>query len=188
MVVNRDNIDMKSNSGEFGFTLLELVVVIGIICFLAVVALDRYYRLLIDVERTSMEHNLGVMRSAINMQVADRYVKGDMAGIAKLVDSNPMDHLAEIPANYLGTIDTADLQNLADLERGSWIFDAGSQTLIYLVRNRMYFQSVLEEPERARFKIFPVYSDRRDGEQVRQYLSGLRLQPLEPYQWLKPWE
>lgn len=178
----------NSARGERGFTLLELVVVIIIICFLAVVAMDRYYRLLIEVERTSMEHNLGVMRSAINMQVADRYVKGDIPGIAELITSNPMDHLAETPTNYLGAMDNVDLHHLEDLEKGSWLYDKGSQTLIYLVRNRTYFQSVLEEPERARFKIFPVYSDRREGEQFSQFISGLRLQPVEPYQWLRPWE
>ncbi len=175
----------KSYAGQKGFTLLELVVVVIIICLLAVVAMDRYYKLLIDVERTSMEHDLGVMRSAIGIQVADRYVKGDMAGLEELVGSNPMEQLAEKPSNYLGIIDSVDLE---DLEKGSWLYDRDSQTLIYLVRNQLYFQSVLEEPERARFKIFPVYSDRREGNAAKQYISGLKLQALEPYQWLRPWE
>ncbi|MEE4254227.1 MAG: type II secretion system protein, partial [Desulfuromusa sp.] len=91
-------------SGQRGFTFLELVVVITIISVLGFFALNRYYKLLVDVERTSMQHDLGVIRSAISMQVAGHYVAGNMIGLKKLVDSNPMDLLAETPNNYLGVI------------------------------------------------------------------------------------
>ena len=92
--------DRAKFSGS-GFTFLELVVVIAIISTLAVVALDRYYKLLVDVERTSMEHDLGVLRSAIAMQVAAHYVAGNIDGLSTLVGSNPMNLLAEKPSNYL---------------------------------------------------------------------------------------
>lgn len=168
-----------------GFTLIEMTVVIIIISALAAVALDRYYKLLIDVERTSMEHDLGVMRSAIGIQVAGHYVAGDMAGLEELVGGNPMDFLVEKPKNYLGV---KGLHELGEMEKGSWIYDPQAEILVYLVRNRMYFKSRLEEPERARFKILPVYSEKRKEDVITKYLSGLRLQPVEPYRWLRPWE
>ena len=171
-----------NQSRQRGFTFLELVVVITIISALGVIALNYYYKLLVDVERTSMEHDLGVMRSAISLQFAGYYVAGDLAGLNKLVDSNPMDLLAEKPKNYLGVISHYKIE---DIEKGSWFYDSREETLIYLVRNQLYFESRLAEPARARFKIFPVYSDRAgDG---KKYISGLTLKELESYRWLKPW-
>ncbi|WP_321365638.1 type II secretion system protein [uncultured Desulfuromusa sp.] len=171
-------------SRQRGFTFLELVIVITIMSILGFVALNRYYKLLVDVERTSMEHDLGVMRSAVSMQVAGHYVAGNMAGLKKLAGSNPMDLLSEKPKNYLGVISHYKIE---DIEKGSWFYDSKEQALIYLVRNQLYFVSDSEEPVRARFKIYPVYSDRLKEDQQRKYISGLTLQALEPYRWLKPW-
>jgi prepilin-type N-terminal cleavage/methylation domain-containing protein len=174
----------SSRSKQGGFTFLELVVVITIISVLGVVALNRYYKLLVDVERTSMEHDLGVMRSAISMQFAGYYVAGNLAGLGKLVDSNPMDLLAETPNNYLGVISHYQIE---DIEKGSWFYDSKEQTLIYLVRNQLYFETELTEPQRARFKIYPIYSDRVKGGVKAKSISGLTLKAIEPYRWLRPW-
>ncbi len=169
-------------SKQRGFTLLELIVVIIIVSVLAVFALNRYYKLLVDVERASMEHDLGVMRSAISMQVAGHYVAGNMAGLEKLIGSNPMDLLAEKPKNYIGT---NLLKTLDNIERGSWFYDRKEETLIYLVQNQLYFDTELGLPDRARFKILPVYSDRTGSH--KRNISGLTLKALEPYRWLRPW-
>jgi prepilin-type N-terminal cleavage/methylation domain-containing protein len=171
------------NSKQRGFTFFELAVVITIISILGAVALSYYYKLLVDVERTSMARDLGVMRSAVSMQVAGHFVAGDMSGLKKLVDSNPMDLLAEKPKNYLGVIGHYKIE---DIEKGSWFYDSKEQALIYLVRNQLYFETTLSPPARARFKIYPVYSDRLGGDKGR-YISGLTLKELEPYRWLKPW-
>ncbi|MEA3362039.1 MAG: type II secretion system protein [Thermodesulfobacteriota bacterium] len=174
---------MRANHSQRGFTFLELVVVITVISALAVVALNYYYKLLVDVERTSMEHDLGVMRSAISMQVAGHFVAGDMAGLEKLAGSNPMDLLSEKPNNYLGVISHYKIE---DIEKGSWFYDSKEHMLIYLVRNQLYFETELAEPVRARFKIYPVYSDKSKGGQTK-YMSGLTLKEEEPYRWLRPW-
>lgn len=173
-----------SSSKQRGFTFFELVVVITIISALAVVALSYYYKLLVDVERTSMEHDLGVMRSATSMQVAGHFAAGNMLDLIKLVDSNPMDLLAEKPKNYLGVISHYEMEKI---EKRSWFYDSQAQTLIYLVRNQVYFETNSEGPAQARFKIFPVYSDRRRGGKTQKYISGLTLKALEPYRWLRPW-
>lgn len=182
---------MKTNNRQFiprlnqrGFTFFELIVVISVISILGVVALNVYYKLLVDVERTSMEHDLGVMRSSISMQVAGYFVAGNMDGLEKLVDSNPMELLTEKPNNYLGVISHYKLEKI---EKGSWFYDGESQTLTYMVRNQIYFETSLEEPSRARFKVFPVYSDRTQPWGKKRYISGLTLKALEPYRWLRPW-
>ena len=182
---------MRTNDGQFvpklnqrGFTFFELVVVISVISILGVVALNIYYKLLVDVERTSMEHDLGVMRSSIGIQVAGYFVAGNMDGLKTLVNSNPMELLAEKPNNYLGVISHYKLDKI---EKGSWFYDSKSQILTYMVRNQIYFETSLEEPSRARFKVFPVYSDRTQTGGRKKYISGLTLKTLEPYRWLRPW-
>ncbi len=173
-----------ADSKQRGFTFFELVIVILVISILGVVALNYYYKLLVDVERTSMEHDLGVLRSAVSMQVASHFIAGDMTGLEKLTESNPMDFLAEKPNNYLGVISHYKLE---EIEKGSWFYDSGSQTLIYLVRNQLYFETELKGPVRARFKISPVFSDKRRRGKTTKYISGLTIKAVEPYRWLRPW-
>ncbi len=175
----------KKGLSQRGFTLLELAVVVSIISILAVFALNRYYKLLVDVERNTMVYNLGAMRSAIGMQFVDHYVRGDMVGLKQLIGSNPMELLAEKPVNYLGVVLPSQQ---ADIEPGNWYFDPAAQALVYLVKNQLYFETALEGRVRARFKIFPVYSEMQQGGVKTTYLSGLTLQALEPYRWLKPWD
>ena len=158
---------------------------ITIISVLGFVALNRYYKLLVDVERTSMEHDLGVMRSAISMQVADYFVSDRMAELPELIHSNPMDLLAGKPNNYLGEMVRYRIE---DIEKGNWFFDSRNGILIYTVNNQLYFETQLDEPFRARFQIEPVYSSRAGEGETGRYLSGLVLQALEPYRWLRPWD
>ena len=129
-----------SCSKQRGFTFLELAVVIAVISALAVVALNYYYKLMVDIERTAMEQDLGAIRTAISMQVVGHFSAGKMPDLSKLVDSNPMDLLAEKPENYLGVISHYKLE---ELEKGSWFYDSQAQTLIYLVRNQVYFEADL---------------------------------------------
>lgn len=173
----------SSGIGCRGFTLFELIVVITIISVLAVFALDYYRKLLVEVEQSTLEYNLGSMRSALAMQFAAHFVAGDMQGLEQLVDKNPMDLLAERPKNYLGTIGANEARNL---EPGNWYFDNDLKQLVYLVRNRQYFSSPLSGTPRIRFKIYPVISEKKQGTQTVTYLSGLKLKAMDPYRWLKP--
>ncbi len=170
-------------NSDRGFSFLELVVVIFIIGTLLLVGLDRYSKLMIVVEQTSMEHDLGVMRSAIGMEVARRFLDGRLATLEELVASNPMDLLAEQPPNYLGLASQAAV---ADRSAGSWYFDAASGELVYLVQNRRFFETEATGKAQINFKILPVYSEKSQGESVKQYISGLTLKPLMAYRWQKP--
>ena len=165
-----------------GFTLFEVIVVIFVIGILGVVALDRYYKLLVDVERTSMEHDLGVMRSAISMQVANFYIQGDSASLKALIGSNPIDLLKDKPDNYVGRFSVAEVEKIAP---GSWFFDPQQGVLNYLVRNQLYFKSDMDGPGMAQFRI-----ESGDSNSQRMKCSsiwGLQLNPLISYRWLSPW-
>lgn len=162
-----------------GFTLVELAVVISIIAILFTIALDRYLGLLVDVERATMEQNLGAMRSAVALQMVARIARGDMAGVAAMSGTNPMRYMSETPFNYLGELEGPDP---AAIEEGNWYFDTREKVLVYRVRHDTYFQAALVSPARARFRIDPLYDE--DAYRGR-HLVGLVVRPLEPYRWLK---
>ena len=157
-----------------GFTLLELVVVVCIIAVLFTVALYKYLDLLVDVERGTMEQNVGILRSAVALQVAARVARGEPERMLEMVDSNPMAYLSEVPFNYRGEFAGADP---AQVEGGTWYFERDEQTLVYRVNNHRYFRTSLPGPPRARFRIQPVHDEGRP--------VGLTLKSLEPYRWLK---
>jgi len=165
-----------------GFSALELIVVVAVISLLALVALHQFYKLLVDVERSAMELDLSVMRSALSMQVADHFAKSRLGDLEALVSSNPVDLLEEKPDNYLGVI---SYQNLTDIKKGSWLFNERAQELVYLAKNELYFETSLAPPARARFKVEAVYSEAsRWGHKAG--ITGLILKEQEPYRWLKP--
>jgi prepilin-type N-terminal cleavage/methylation domain-containing protein len=162
-----------------GFTLLEFVVVVIVISVLATVALNRLWALQARAERTAVEQMLGGLRSALGIKVAQFIAKGDRAGIASLIDSNPMDQLVNIPVNYVGVLRDRGADQVTG---GHWYFDAQGRTLEYRIRNERYFVGA---DKRVRFAVIPVYEDRnRNGRFDRgDLIQGIRLAPVEPYRW-----
>lgn len=179
-----NNRSQLSNNSQSGFTLLELAVVVIVVSVVGLVALHYYFKLLVDIERTTMERDLGVLRSAVGLEVAAHYVAGNMAGLERLAGRNPMDLLVELPDNYRGEIDNIH----RELKTGSWYYDKETGYLVYLVRNRLYFESERDNPLRAEFSLEPVFSQRRHGETVQLYISGLTLKGTHSYRWVPPWK
>ncbi|MEK7206796.1 MAG: prepilin-type N-terminal cleavage/methylation domain-containing protein [Pseudomonadota bacterium] len=166
-----------------GFSLLELVVVIVIISILLTVAISRLLALQVDAERVAMETVAGTLRSAIGIKVAEHIVRQNIAGLKDLEGSNPMDRLAELPKNYLGELDGPDLSRLED---GNWYFDTRSRVLVYLVRNKGFFTSGLDDLPRAGFVIRLVYADRNSNgvfDPGVDSIEGLRLAAVASYAW-----
>ncbi len=165
-----------------GFTYLELVIVIIIISTLLYFAVDRLLRLEVEAERTSMQQVIGIMQSAMALAMAEHIAKGDIPGLKKYVNTNPMNLLAQQPENYHGAHKTEP----DSLPGGSWYFHTPSKSLIYRVRNQTYFVTASNRHDRAELKILPVYDDNnRNGRfDAGDTLKGLRLQAVETYQWL----
>jgi general secretion pathway protein G len=168
-----------------GFSLLELIIVIVIVSILLVIAISRLLALQVDAERVAMETVGGVLRSAIGIKVAESIVKQDVRSLESLEGSNPMDRLAETPANYLGVLDEPDPKTLQD---GNWYYDRRDRVLVYLVRNKGFFDGGVSDPPRARFAIRLVYTDRNANGRYdpgTEFIEGVRLAVLEPYRWTK---
>lgn len=170
-------------SGQGGFTLLELVVVVIVVSVLFLAALNKVWSLQTTVERTTMDYNIGALRSALALQFVAMIVRKDEEGIRQLAGSNPMTLLNQRPGNYLGEFTGVDP---ASLESGHWYFDRQQKVLTYLVKNRQFFQSVLSGPPRVRWSVrldvATPDSSISSGLALDQ-LEGLSLVPMEGYVW-----
>lgn len=168
-----------------GFSLFELLVVIVIVSILMVIAISRLLALQVDAERVVMESTVGALRSALGIKVAESIVKHKIAGLPAYEGSNPMNLLAEVPANYLGEIEGADPYVL---EKGSWYFDKLAKSMVYIIDNTGYFSGGMDDPPRARFRVRLVYTDvNANGvfDNGIDSVEGLQFVALEPYKWLK---
>lgn len=168
---------------SLGFTLLELVVVVVIISILATLAINRLLILSVRAEQAAMYSVLGNLRSAIGLQIAAHIARDEMHKIATLAGGNPMDLLAEPPQNYLG-VRAPDEQG--DIEGGQWVFEHGTNTLIYHVSHKDYFLAQNPGSTVAKFKLQLVFDDIDKNaiyDRRVDRLVGLKLGTLEPYKW-----
>jgi len=165
-----------------GFTILELVVVIIIISILGLFAIDRVFALRIAAEQAAVKQLVGTLKSALGLEVARLALSGNMAGVAKLDKSNPMQLLSQAPNNYLGEKDKSDIIN----NTGVWYFDEKQKALVYNVTYKEYFKTSLEGVPRIRYRVKLVYDDQNKNKRFdARYdsIAGLDLFPIEKYSW-----
>jgi general secretion pathway protein G len=169
-----------------GFTLLEFVVVVCLVAFLAAHLNERLRRLQVDAERASMEHVIGAVRSAVALEVAAHVVRGAEPDLQGFLGTNPMDRLAEPPGNYLGVLAAPDPNAI---QAGHWYFDRSRGLLVYRVRHARFLDTPLPDPRRVRFKFALVAADSSEhGSRALggSAIQGLRVKAAEPYRWVDP--
>jgi prepilin-type N-terminal cleavage/methylation domain-containing protein len=167
-----------------GFTLLELVVVITVISILGMVALERLLTYREQAEKVAMEQTVGILRSAMNLQIANLVASQKTQQIGKLAGQNPMDWLAEKPGNYLGELHDPAPEQTAP---GNWYFDPQERVLVYLVEYGNFFVPDGQGKKRARFQVVriePPAKEIRNGVDITS-IDSVKLAAVEPYRWFK---
>ncbi len=167
-----------------GFTLLEFLVVIIIISTLGAVLLDRMWFYQEAAEKAAMEQLAGTLRSALHFQIADKLIKGKPQGVSGLVEDNPMDWLAEQPANYVGE---RFAPQAGEVPKGNWYYDLKDRQLVYVVARGGHFVPNKQGRKEVRYAVRVVYAhkaaqagrDNADKDEV----NGVILALTEPYQW-----
>lgn len=166
-----------------GFTLIEFLVVIVIISTLGAVLLDRMLFYQEAAEKAAMEQLAGTLRSALHLQIADRLIKGKPQAIQSLAEDNPMDWLAEQPANYLGERFGPGVD---EAPKGNWYFDLKDKSLVYAVARGGHFMPNQAGRKEVRYKVRLVYSGeaqaRGDSADDKE-INGVILALVEPYHW-----
>ncbi|WP_426211863.1 type II secretion system protein [Massilia sp. TWP1-3-3] len=136
------------NHRERGFSLFELAVTVAIIGVLAGVLLSRIQLYQEEADRVAMESVVGVLRSALSMKAGQLVAQGKQDQLSKLTSINPMDLLAQKPANYLGEFNTPQKEKIS---RGNWYFNRKKLLLVYIARTGATFQ--VSDPRQFEFKI-----------------------------------
>ena len=119
-----------------GFSLFELALVVAIVGILAAALLSRVALYHEEAERVAMENVVGVLRSALGMKAAQLVAQGRSNDLSKLITTNPMDLLAQKPANYVGEVTTPQKEKIS---RGNWYFNRKELLLVYIARTSATF-------------------------------------------------
>ena len=139
-----------------------------------------------QAEKAAMEQTLGVVRSALHLQLASLIAKNRVEQIPDLINKNPMDLLSEKPGNYAG-----EFYNLrpSDVVSGHWHFDLQNRNLIYSVSNSAHFHGEQNYPKQVRFCLKLVRNSEfeRSGSGLAANeiggIDGVILTEVVPYTW-----
>ena len=131
-----------------GFTLFELAITMSVIGVLIVVFLGRvsFYR--DEAERLAYEQTVTALDTEVRLQALAFRLGGEEGNLRALTGQNPMNWLAQKPANYLGEFYSPDVKKLSS---GNWFFDRNDGILVYLLNQRNIFD--LEDSELPKFKV-----------------------------------
>lgn len=139
---------LAGKARQRGFTLFELAVAVSVIAVLAVVLLGRLEVVLQETERVAVQQTLQALRAGLRMQVLELYASDRQNQLPALAGQNPIDWLAEKPANYLGAYMAPDIEKLP---QSHWFFDRSNAELIYILNRGNTFGGY--RSELLRFKV-----------------------------------
>lgn len=167
-----------------GFTLVELVVAIIIISTLGAVLLDRMLYYQEAAEKAAMERFVVELRSALQLQIAERFLSGQSVEIAALAGDNPINWLDARPTNYLGErFDPAP----NEIAKGSWYFDLKDRHLVYVMTRGAHFTPNPRGRKDVRYvaRVTPPAKSpkERPTPADKVVINGVILALAEPYQW-----
>lgn len=164
----------------------QLVIVTVLILIFIVIAARRIWELRIVAEQAAVIHTVGVLQSAIGIQVMERVLRGGLGTVAGMERANPMDYLDPPPANYQRLDGPVPPEQLTPRR---WYYEPQEGILLYRVDHGEYLETELGGPPRIRFQLQLRYDDsngngRYDADS--ESLGGVSLVALEPYGWRKP--
>lgn len=165
-----------------GFTLLELVVVVAVVCVMLSIVLDRLLYHLEMAEKVAMEQMVGIMRSSLHLQTASLIARGREEDLALFADQNPMDWLAEKPRNYDGEVEGFDGELVVS---GRWIFDKKTKNLIYVVHNGRHFRTGNNGPKQVVFRVKLILGNTEASRGEKALIQGVVLEQANSYSWFR---
>jgi len=157
--------------------LFEIILVIILICLLFLVGMNRLLPLRGAAEQAAVTGSIGAMQAALGNRVAATVVKEGFAALPQFEGRNPVEFLAQPPADYRGAQSPLELDAMAP---GDWAFDSSRGVLVYRVRYAQYLSQGLRNPPRGEWRIELRYEgEGRRAEELRSVL----LTPLAELRW-----
>jgi len=166
-----------------GFTLIELIVTVSIVAILATTALDRLFWYQGQAEKANMDYTANMIKSGLWMSAASLMMANRGSEIPALAKQNPINLLAQKPENYLGVIDSSQVDMLR-LKEGHWFFDTSKQQMVYVVKHRRNFTPAVADNYTVKYDMKVLYAEMEvtAGNKV-SYIAGVTLAPLSQYTW-----
>ncbi len=158
---------------QAGFSLLELMIVAGILAIFAGLLLNRLHYYQETAEKTNMEATVKALQSGLRFEMARALMAGQKIDFQRLIHENPMNWLEKKPPNYLGEYGS----HMGDPARGGWYFDAAKRELIYLPALGDHFVPDSEGQIRVRYRV-ELLAGKSPSETVMA-----RLKEVETYSW-----
>jgi prepilin-type N-terminal cleavage/methylation domain-containing protein len=164
-----------------GFTLIELIVVICVVAILATAALDRLFWYQGQAEKAAMDYTATMIKSGLWMRAADLMMANHTSDIPALAEKNPINLLAQKPANYLGEIDGRKAESL---QGGNWFYDVYKHQVVYVVGHRRSFMPAVPDDFTVRYGMKVIYGETElaSGKNA-SYIAGISLVPISKYTW-----
>lgn len=157
-----------------GFTLIELIVVIGLVSILGVVAAGRllYYQEL--AEKAAMESVLAGTKMGLQIRMAEMIITNRQSQVIELERENPMRWLQDPPANYAG-------EYAPPVKPGNWYYAAGERELVYVPNSSSYLDTGQAGGKELRYRVAIRYQS--DTETGSKSAVGVTLVPVREFKW-----
>jgi len=188
---------------------MEMIVVIIVLALALTYFMSYMLRMFAFAERSLLTTSVININTVLQYRAAGYAMRGDYAGLERFKGINPfaleaidpewLDNTVKpdvdgarlltgkvylgVPPNYLGEMDNV---NPDEIEAGSWYFDNQARTLVYMVKNREFFESSLPGPDRVEFYVDIDYADRNNNNQfdpAADEYKNIRLQATGEYDW-----
>ena len=159
-----------------GFTLIELILVLLVVCLLSATAIDRYLYYQERAEKLAMEATLAAIKMGLQIRLAELIITNRQTVAAELERENPIRWLDEPPANYAG-------EYRVPPKAGNWYFAAGARQLVYVPTNTSYLQWGQAASGELRFQVGLRYNAIETADGKAQALAGIGILPAQAYRW-----
>jgi general secretion pathway protein G len=160
-----------------GLTLIEFVVVLLVVGIVGGVFLERLHRYQELAERAGMEAMLRIVKTGLQIRLAELIVTNRQAEAASLEQEDPMQWLDARPPNYGGDYREPP-------EPGKWYYDGSRRQLVYVVHRGSGLELDADGGTRElRFEARLLRDRIKAGGAVVEAVTGIALRPIRPYRW-----
>lgn len=178
----------RANDFAYYRRLSETVLVIILVLVLMAVAVPRIQELRAAAEQVAVAQTVSALRAGLSHRILELALRGDLAGLARLAETNPRDFLERAPANYVTLEQPLPPEAMRPYY---WYFEPATGVLTYRVGHDEALITALPPPARIRFRVQLDYSDHNGNglfDPKTDVINRLDLVPLEPYAWRNPQE
>jgi type II secretory pathway pseudopilin PulG len=138
----------RRRGAQGGITFFESAVAAIIVGVLGAVLLTRLVYYQEQAELAAATRTANQLRAALALKLAHIYAGNRQAELPALAGQNPMEWLAEKPANYAGEYYAPARGEVA---AGQWYFDRSGRKLVYLLAEGKFFNGA--RPKALQFKV-----------------------------------